>query len=703
MPAAYASARADAAGGRAEGTGMRAAVLWFALAAAGQAAALQLIDAGTELHYQHTRLHLLVSRPWVAALIAIETLLVAYGLRGLYGPLWRGLRRLYAPGALAAIAAAFVLSSSTLSSHPADYATELALASFLQLLNLGAVVLAAAALPAGFVAGARRRAESLAANESLAWRAVMGGALFVTVVCGALAYFVWENHPHIIDEVGYFYHARYLAAGKLSLPLPPVIDAFRFYLIEGYRGHWYVTMPPGWPAVLALGMLAGVPWLVNPLLAGLNILLAYALLKRVLERSYALAAVALLCVSPWNLFMGMNFMTHTLTLTCTLAAVLAVVRYRSGGNRLWVLPAGAACGAASLIRPLDGLIIAGVAGLWLIAGRPTVRRLIDAAAFALAIAAVAALILPYNRAITGDPLRMPLTDYFDRNFGVGRNDLGFGANRGLDFGGLDPFPGHGLRDVAINANMNTFSINVELLGWSTGSLVVIFLWIFSGRLGRKDWAAVAAIAAVVAALSLYWFSGGPDFGARYWFLAIVPLTVLVARGLGWLSRMTGGRAWLAAAVCCALSLAIYIPWRATDKYFHYRNMRADVRTLAKTARFRAEPGAGARAVVPGFCVCVDLQPARVGRGGPDLRVGGETRMASTTYGGLPGPAHMGTRRPKPDGGRLSSRTRSLTCKEYRVTWPVGAVESVCWNDDYDSSQFACAAPNRGAGRLGPRG
>ena len=29
----------------------------------------------------------------------------------------------------------------------------------------------------------------------------------------------------------------------------------------------------------------------------------------------------------------------------------------------------------------------------------------------------------------------------------------------------------------------------------------------------------------------YWYSGGPDFGARYWYLILVPLVVLSVRGL----------------------------------------------------------------------------------------------------------------------------------------------------------------------------
>ena len=43
---------------------------------------------------------------------------------------------------------------------------------------------------------------------------------------------------------------------------------------------------------------------------------------------------------------------------------------------------------------------------------------------------------------------------------IGTNDLGFGANRGLGWSGLDPFPGHGVLDVIVNA-----ALNAAAQGW----------------------------------------------------------------------------------------------------------------------------------------------------------------------------------------------------------------------------------------------
>ena len=38
------------------------------------------------------------------------------------------------------------------------------------------------------------------------------------------------------------------------------------------------------------------------------------------------------------------------------------------------------------------------------------------------------------------------------------------------------------------------------------------------------------------------------------------------------------------ALSCA-ALLTFFPWRAVDKYYHYRNMRPDVRVLARTHHF----------------------------------------------------------------------------------------------------------------------
>jgi hypothetical protein len=205
----------------------------------------------------------------------------------------------------------------------------------------------------------------------------------------------------------------------------------------------------------------------------------------------------------------------------------------------------------------------------------------------LCAVAVGALVLPYNAALTGHARHHPVMEYMNATYGPGANNLGFGANRGSGWVGLDPLPGHGPADVVINANFNAFQIATELHGWATGSLLLLTIFLVSGRPRRPDWELLALVAAIVAVHSLYYFSGGPDFGARYWFLAIVPLVALSARGTDaprapWQPGVP--HAALAAALLLTLAaLVVFVPWRAMDKYHRYRGMDPGIRAVLRDA------------------------------------------------------------------------------------------------------------------------
>ena len=134
--------------------------------------------------------------------------------------------------------------------------------------------------------------------------------------------------------------------------------------METEQGRSYPSPPFGWPSVLAIGVLLGVPWLVKRILAGLNVLLAYALARELYEHRIARWVLLLLLISPWHVLMAMNFMTHTLTLTCGLGATLFVAWARRTHRSRWMLAAGGLVGLASAVRPLEGLILAGLLGLW---------------------------------------------------------------------------------------------------------------------------------------------------------------------------------------------------------------------------------------------------------------------------------------------------------------------------------------------------
>ena len=593
---------------------------WLALLALGQAASLSLIAAGNLVGYQHYRLGSRGAMTWIAvAVIGVQAACVAFALRPHWPTITRWMRQHLSPAIVAVVAAAVFVTSATVSKEPAGYALELVVATLVQLVAIGNVVVfawsAAAHLSphAGQWPVEPRRAPD--EPRSIRFdRFPLVAALWVTVVAALLAVFIYQRHPHVPDELVYLLQARYLAEGMLTLPSPPAPLAFNIDLMHYEATRWYSPVPPGWPFVLAIGAWAGVPWLVNPVLGGLNILLAHAVLTSMHGRQTARLATLFLAVSPWFVFMAMNFMTHQVTLFFALLGALAVSRLRErrargervpGRTLAAVFGGGLAIGGVSLVRPLEGLATALLLGVWSLpprwwsAIRP--QRILEfVPSLLLAAGAVVsgALVRPYNAYMTGDPSYFPIMAYIDKYYAKGSNDLGFGANRGLGWPGLDPFPGHGPVDVVVNANLNITSINTELLGWATGSLLVIMLLIALRRLTRPDWAHVIVVLTIAGVHSLYWFSGGPDFGARYWFLIIVSCVALAARGVeevgASLTRATAREterapgvrhATRAALALSCVTLLVFFPWRAADKYYHYRNMRPDVPRLAAAHGF----------------------------------------------------------------------------------------------------------------------
>jgi hypothetical protein len=59
------------------------------------------------------------------------------------------------------------------------------------------------------------------------------------------------------DESTYMFQARMLAAGHLYAPAPPHHEFFQFRFCLQQWGRWFGIFPPGWPAVLAVGVWLG--------------------------------------------------------------------------------------------------------------------------------------------------------------------------------------------------------------------------------------------------------------------------------------------------------------------------------------------------------------------------------------------------------------------------------------------------------------
>lgn len=409
-------------------------------------------------------------------------------------------------------------------------------------------------------------------------------------IASALSWTTFERIPHVPDEVAYWFQARYFAAGVLSLPAPPDPAAFEIphTLLSG--GRWFSIFPPGWPAVLSLGFLAGVPWIVNPALGAATIVLTNRLVKDLYNHRVAVLTVLLLAASPMFLLMSAGLMSHPLSVVLALGAIIGW-REMSEGHLMIGLAGAAALGGLVLTRPYEGVILASVLGVWSLFSEPTVRVVTRGAAFFAVAIAIGALMLPYNRMLTGRALYDPVSKYFDEKYYPGSNRLGFGADVGNTGWNNDLRKGHSAGEAVLNGRHNTYLLNLELLGWGVGSLAGVALFGVWGRWSRADAFMASVAAAIVGGLSLYWYSGA-DYGARYWYQAAVPLIVLSARGLdaaasrvASLVASAAGRVLAAAGAASLAGVLLVVPWRAITKYHHYRGMNASVRDLIHAGAF----------------------------------------------------------------------------------------------------------------------
>jgi len=566
------------------------AVAWLALALLGQLAALLLIEAGPVVAYQHYPAvadTLEGWRPVLLAALGVQAALVAWLGRRRWAELraWIAARearpwRWIVPAAVVACTAAAPSRSL------ARYAFETAFATGIEVLGLLTLLLFAVSLRPGTRAGigarfdrllgpeARREGPERPAEGQRLDRLTLVCALWAVVTSALLGRLSYEWFPHIPDEVAYVLQSRYMAHGWLGGVTLPVPEAFTPEMVLVGTERWASIFPPGWPALLAIGQRIDLPWLVNPLLAGLCVVLTRLLVGETHGRRTARLAVLLLSVSPWFLLMAMSFMSHIASMACALLGAWAVARARRGAGA-FALVAGACVGALSLIRPLEGVMGGLILGVWAIWPRGRGSRPARAALFGAATIAVGSVNFAYNRAVTGSAREFPIMAYSELHYPPGANALGFGPERGFGWPGLDPLPGHGPADVVLNADLNGFAVNVELFGWVTGSVLLLALFLLLGRPGRRDLAYLAAAGVVVAIQSLYWFSGGPDFGARYWYLILLPCVLLTARGIEWLRGTTRDTGIVPAFVggLVLLALVAFVPWRAIDKYHGYRGMR----------------------------------------------------------------------------------------------------------------------------------
>lgn len=383
-------------------------------------------------------------------------------------------------------------------------------------------------------------------RSPLSWPWIGAWALLGVVLACWLHLVPYQGIPHVQDEVVYQLQARILSEGRLweEARLPRAAFVYDFVWNEAPSqafpdGRRFGIFPNGWPLVLALGTLVGLPWLVAPLLHGLTVLVGALVGGRCGGARTAWLAAPLLALSPGLLLQAQSRLSHTL---CALLTIAALALAERAPSRPVASALGGVLALLLLTRPVDALAVGGVLGLWvLLRARSDLRALLSWWPTVLGVGLGVALFLAQNKLYTGSATVFPQDAWFARGeppfpspgfrYEPGCNALGFGDQHGCapSLGSLGHSPAKAWFGIEHNA-----ALGLRL--W-LGSLPVAFLGAAAvlDRGGRRLLGLTLGIwAALAGGYALYWYVGtclGPRFHH-----AVAPVLILaVAHGLARLS------------------------------------------------------------------------------------------------------------------------------------------------------------------------
>ncbi|HEY3497049.1 MAG TPA: hypothetical protein VGK73_20260, partial [Polyangiaceae bacterium] len=349
--------------------------------------------------------------------------------------------------------------------------------------------------------------------------------LLALVLSALYVHFFLHGGPRIVDATSYYLEARALSEGKLAFDVPAPSAAFRGrFLLFGPHGL-AVLFPPGYPAALALGFLAGVPLAVGPVLAALLVLVTYGLTRELSGREDAARAAAVasaLCAALR--YHTADTMSHGLS-ALLLAGVLTAAARPTPAR---AIAAGVAGGWLIATRPVTGAAGVAIGALLVLMKSTMTERPARALAFAAGLVPGVALLLLHQHAATGSYLGSTQLAYYSLADGPpGCFGWGFGANRGCRFehgdfvntrldGGFYPLD-------AVRITLQRLGLHALDVG-NLAPLALLCPWVAFRHRNQSGvrWLMLGWIAVVLGYAPFYYPASYPGGGARL-FADALPL------------------------------------------------------------------------------------------------------------------------------------------------------------------------------------
>ena len=330
------------------------------------------------------------------------------------------------------------------------------------------------------------------------------------------SYFVFQHIPHIQDSLDQVFHAKILAMGKLTVPSHKYKEFFDFtHMIN--NGKWYSEYPPGHILAMLVGVIIGMPWIINPLLGSLSVVIFYFIGKEVYDERVGRLASLLGLLSPFIIFMSSEFMSHASALLWLSLFILFFAKTVQRKRIYHPLVAGGALGMAVLGRPMTvlgmGIPFAIYALVLLV--RHFREYVFRFSVMFLVVLAFVGVLLLFNYMTNGDPFLFGYVVLHGKGHNPGFGHSGWGEPH---------TPSKGLRQNLNNLN----ALNKYLFEWPVPCLFFAFLLFATGKQNKWDYLFISSFWLLSVAYFFYWFQDW-CFGPRFMYEASVLMILLTAR------------------------------------------------------------------------------------------------------------------------------------------------------------------------------
>jgi hypothetical protein len=364
------------------------------------------------------------------------------------------------------------------------------------------------------------------------------------LVLGLVARYSLDAVPHIADEAAYLFQAKIFAGGRLWAAAPDFPEFFAAEHIVMQDGRWFAKYPPLFPLLLSLGVLAGFPWMVNPVIGAVSGWLIFLLTTRVTgSRGCGILAWLLLLTSPFFLILNASMMAHATALLLTLLFLYLVCRGLPSNSLPSGLLAGLCMGAFILTRPFTALLVFLPVAVYIIFRELRSREFLGCLKY-LSVMGIG--ILPFlGLTLIRHCLYLPDDDVFSTSFYTAYHSadvLGFGPDKGTGWMLTWGTWGHTLAKGLRSAYNYLSYTSQHLFGWPWRlSFALLSVPLFFGRKKTVCWGLFAIFVFLAVGHMFYWCSQHIGYGARYWFSGVVGLIIPTAYGIMWLrDRLANG-------------------------------------------------------------------------------------------------------------------------------------------------------------------